>query len=146
MVKMKGWQKALVALLLGGLSSFGASHAQNVTTEVLENSQDCSARWVQYGRNYGAWRYMPDDQINRDSVKDLRPVWIKPTGVNGGAFEVTALVNDGRMYLTTANSHLIVVDPLTGGELWRYDHNFEDVDLCCGRSMRQQVHSSGTWK
>ncbi len=136
MVKMKGWQKALGAFLLGGLSSFGASHAQNVTTEVLENSQDYSDRWVQYGRNYGAWRYMPDDQINRDSVKDLRPVWIKPTGVNGGAFEVTALVNDGRMYLTTANSHLIVVDPLTGGELWRYDHNFEDVDLCCGPHNR----------
>ena len=48
----------------------------------------------------------------------------------------TALVNDGRMYLTTANSHLMVVDPMTGAELWRYDHNFEDVDLCCGPHNR----------
>ena len=113
-----------------------SSLAQNATTEVLNNAQDYSDRWVTYGRNYGAWRYMPDDQINRDSVAGLRPVWIKQTGVSGGAFEVTALVNDGRMYLTTANSHLIVVDPLTGAELWRYDHEFENVDLCCGPHNR----------
>ncbi|MBL4819627.1 MAG: PQQ-dependent dehydrogenase, methanol/ethanol family [Gammaproteobacteria bacterium] len=110
--------------------------AQNVTTEVLEKAQDYSDRWVTYGRNYGAWRYMPDDSINRDTVEGLRPVWIKQTGVTGGAFEVTALVNDGRMFLTTANSHLIVVDPLTGAELWRYDHDFEDVKLCCGPHNR----------
>jgi alcohol dehydrogenase (cytochrome c) len=112
------------------------SLAQDVTTEILENAQDYSDRWVTYGKNYGAWRYMPDDQINRDTVASLRPVWIKQNGVTGGAFEVTALVNDGRMYLTTANSHLIVVDPLTGEELWRYDHDFENVDLCCGPHNR----------
>ena len=124
----------VVALSLTLFTSLATG--QNVTTEVLENSQDYSDRWVTYGRNYGAWRYMPDDQIDRDTVANLRPVWIKQTGVTGGAFEVTALVNDGRMYLTTANSHLIVVDPLTGAELWRYDHDFENVDLCCGPHNR----------
>ncbi len=113
-----------------------AVSAQNVTTDILVNAQDYSDRWVTYGRNYGAWRYMPDDQINRNTVANLRPVWIKQTGVTGGAFEVSALVNDGRMYLTTANSHLIVVDPITGDELWRYDHDFENVDLCCGPHNR----------
>jgi glucose dehydrogenase len=87
----------------------GLAIAQPVTTEILENAQDYTDRWVTYGRNYVGWRYMQDDQINRDTVADLRPVWIRQTGVTGGAFEVTALVNDGRMYLTTANSHLIVV-------------------------------------
>jgi alcohol dehydrogenase (cytochrome c) len=136
MSKKQALTASLCAALLGGLLSAVTVLAQNVTTEVLENSQDYSDRWVQYGRNYGAWRYMPDDIINRETVKDLSPVWIKQTGVTGGAFEVTALVNDGRMYLTTANSHLIVVDPLTGAELWRYDHDFENVDLCCGPHNR----------
>lgn len=121
----------LVSMILAS-----AVTAQNVTSEILENAQDHSDRWVTYGKNYGAWRYMPDDQINRDTVANLRPAWIKQTGVSGGAFEVTALVNDGRMYLTTANSHLIVVDPMTGDELWRYDHDFENVDLCCGPHNR----------
>lgn len=110
--------------------------AQNVTNDILANAQDHSDRWVTYGRNYGAWRYVPEQQINRSNVQNLRPVWMKQTGITGGAFEVTALVNDGRMYLTTANSHLIVVNPLTGDTLWRYDHQFENVDLCCGPHNR----------
>lgn len=131
----KIFKSALAAAYLAGLLGHTAL-AQNVTTEVLENAQDYSDRWVHYGKNYGAWRYMPDDQINRDTVADLAPVWIKQNGVTGGAFEVTALVNDGRMYLTTANSHLIVVDPMTGDTLWRYDHDFDNVDLCCGPHNR----------
>ena len=128
--------RVLALTVLGGLLPTTVGLAQGVTTDILENAQNYSDRWVTYGRNYGAWRYMPDDQINRETVANLRPVWIKQTGVTGGAFEVTALVNDGRMYLTTANSHLIVVDPLTGTELWRYDHEFENVDLCCGPHNR----------
>ena len=128
--------RLLALTVLGGLLPTTMGLAQGVTTEILENAQNYSDRWVSYGKNYGAWRYMPDDQINRETVANLRPVWIKQTGVTGGAFEVTALVNDGRMYLTTANSHLIVVDPLSGTELWRYDHEFENVDLCCGPHNR----------
>ena len=128
--------RVLILTILGAMLPTTAGLAQDVTTDILENAQNYSDRWVTYGRNYGAWRYMPDDQINRETVANLRPVWIKQTGVTGGAFEVTALVNDGRMYLTTANSHLIVVDPLTGTELWRYDHEFENVDLCCGPHNR----------
>ena len=131
----KNLKSALVLTLTATLAGASAL-AQDVTTEVLENAQEYSDRWVMYGKNYGAWRYMPDDHINRGNVDELRPVWIKPTGVTGGAFEVTALVNDGRMYLTTANSHLIVVDPMTGQTLWRYDHEFENVDLCCGPHNR----------
>ncbi len=128
--------RVLILTILGAMLPTTAGLAQDVTTDILENAQNYSDRWVTYGRNYGAWRYMPDDQINRETVANLRPAWIKQTGVSGGAFEVTALVNDGRMYLTTANSHLIVVDPLTGTELWRYDHEFENVDLCCGPHNR----------
>ena len=128
--------RVLILTILGAMLPTTAGLAQDVTTDILENAQNYSDRWVTYGRNYGAWRYMPDDQMNRETVANLRPVWIKQTGVTGGAFEVTALVNDGRMYLTTANSHLIVVDPLSGTELWRYDHEFENVDLCCGPHNR----------
>ena len=134
--EMRKFISSLAVLLMASLFLTGVSRAQNVTTDILENAQDYSDRWVTYGKNYGAWRYMPDSQINRDTVANLRPVWIKQNGVTGGAYEVTALVNDGRMYLSTANSHLIVVDPLSGDELWRYDHDFENVDLCCGPHNR----------
>ncbi|MEX0618041.1 MAG: PQQ-dependent dehydrogenase, methanol/ethanol family [Pseudohongiellaceae bacterium] len=127
---------ALLAAGIGVVLTSLPAVAQDVTAGMLENAQEQTDRWITYGRNYGAWRYMPDDRVNRDNVDDLRPVWIKQTGVSGGAFETTALVNDGRMYLTTANSHLIVVDPLSGETLWRYDHQFDNVDLCCGPHNR----------
>ena len=59
--------KFLMALTLGSLL-LSHSLAQNVTTDILANAQDYSDRWVTYGKNYGAWRYMPDEQINRDTV------------------------------------------------------------------------------
>ena len=73
-----------------------------------------------------------DDEINRETVKRLAPAWIHQTGVSGGAFETTAAVNDGRMYITTPNSHLICVDVRTGETLWRYDADLSTVRACCG--------------
>ncbi len=124
------------AVLVGATFATDQAAAQPVTTDMLENAQELSDRWVHYGKNYGAWRYMPDDLINRDTVNRLAPKWIYQTGISGGALQVSAMVHDGRMYLTTANSHLVVVDPMTGSVLWRYDHQFSGVDLCCGPHNR----------
>ena len=64
---MSKFSKSL--LVLFGLGLFAsASTAQDVTSDILENAQDYSDRWVTYGKNYGAWRYMPDAQINRDTI------------------------------------------------------------------------------
>ena len=86
-IQMSKFSKSL--LVLFGLGLFAsASTAQDVTSDILENAQDYSDRWVTYGKNYGAWRYMPDSQINRDTIANLRPVRIKQNGVTGGAYEV----------------------------------------------------------
>ena len=50
--------KGVGALTLALIFSANSA-AQNVTTEILGNAQDYSDRWVTYGKNYGAWRYMP---------------------------------------------------------------------------------------
>ena len=87
---------------------------QGVTNEILLDSQNRPDLWVQYGRNYAGWRFAPMDEINRETVGRLKPVWTHETGIPDGAFEVTALVFGGKMYLTTPQSHLICVDPRTG--------------------------------
>jgi alcohol dehydrogenase (cytochrome c) len=123
---------AVAALLAIVVLGAGPATGQSVTNEVLLNAQDKLDGWVNHGRNYGAWRFFPGDEINRDTVNRLAPAWIHVTGVAGGAFETTALVNDGRMYITTPNSHLICLDVRTGKMIWRYDHDFSDVNTCCG--------------
>ena len=64
------------AVLVGTTFASAQAAAQPVTTDMLENAQALSDRWIHYGKNYGAWRYMPDDLINRDTVNRLAPKWI----------------------------------------------------------------------
>ena len=51
MSRMQSLKKSLCATLLGGLFFAGTASAQNVTTEILEDAQNLSDRWVHYGSN-----------------------------------------------------------------------------------------------
>ena len=120
-----------VALILPGTPP--ASAEELVTDEMLAGAQDLPDRWLTYGRNYGNWRYMPVDEINRDNVSELEVAWTTTTGVGLGQFEVSAVVVNERMYISTQKSHLIAVDPRTGETLWRYDHELPQRSIsCCG--------------
>lgn len=127
----------LAALLLGGVFAAPAAAEgealSGVTNEMLLDAQNRPDVWIHYAKNYEGWRHMPVDQINRENVKRLVPKWSYQTGVSGGGFETSAVLFDGRMFITTPQSHLICVDARTGKELWRYDHALpEGVNLCCG--------------
>ena len=125
-------QIALCLSILCLATMLPAGAGEGASPDVLLHAQDHDDKWVHYGRNYGAWRYFPGDQINKETVKRLVPKWIHQTGVIGGGFEVSAATFDGKMFLTTPNSHLICVDARTGKRLWRYDHILPPVNLCCG--------------
>ncbi|MGH9627359.1 MAG: pyrroloquinoline quinone-dependent dehydrogenase, partial [Bryobacteraceae bacterium] len=92
---------------------------------LLLSAQD----WPFYGGDAGGTKYSPHKQINRSNVSSLKVAWIYHTGdISDGsvytqrsAFEATPLVVDGAMYLTTAFSRLIALDPSTGKELWTFD-------------------------
>lgn len=122
-----------IALFAAALLIPARGRAEGVSPELLLNAQDRDDVWVHYNKNYQGWRYMPTDQINRDNVHRLVPIWSYQTGVLGGGFETTAVLHDGLLYITTPQSHLICVDARTGKEQWRYDHVLpEGVNLCCG--------------
>lgn len=106
---------------------------ESVSDAMLIDAQNLPDRWINYGRNYAGWRYMPVDQINRDTVSDLKVAWTVDTGVAIGQFETSAVVVNDRMFITTQNSHLIVVNPKTGEKLWQYDYKFpKRAVTCCG--------------
>ncbi len=92
--------------------------------------------WPTYGHDPGGQRYSPASQINAQNVTRLARAWTyhmkvadaeAPTGRagrgrgRGGAgrsWEVTPLVVDGVMYLTTAYNRVVALEPETGKELW----------------------------
>ncbi|HKX00442.1 MAG TPA: pyrroloquinoline quinone-dependent dehydrogenase [Bryobacteraceae bacterium] len=90
----------------------------------------CHAQdWPVYGGDAGNTRYSSLKQINRSNVTKLKVAWTYHTGdVSDGskypvrsAFEATPLMVDGVMYVTTAFSRLIALEPETGKELWGFD-------------------------
>ena len=85
--------------------------------------------WPAYGRDAGGARFSPLTQITRANVASLQVAWTYHTGEpdmaamshRPPALEVTPLVVDGLMYISTPAGNIIALDPATGAERWRYD-------------------------
>jgi alcohol dehydrogenase (cytochrome c) len=84
------------------------------------DSPSAGADWPQFFGNSQAWSYSPLDQINREDVKGLVPVWSFSTGEHG--LSTTPLVVDGVMYLLAPRDHLFALDAATGRLIWSYAH------------------------
>jgi alcohol dehydrogenase (cytochrome c) len=110
--------------------------AGDVATQRLVSSQDDPANWLMYGRNYGAWRYSPLDQINPDNISRLTPQWIFQAS-GASPIEATPLVFDGLMFFTGSANHGYAIDLATGKMVWRYSRPVpKGVQGCCGTVNR----------
>jgi len=81
--------------------------------------------WLMYRGNYASWGYSPLDQIRRENVSELAPLWTFSTGVGEG-HQSPPIVNDGVMYLTTPWHQVLALDARTGDLLWRYQRDLPD--------------------
>ena len=87
---------------------------------------------MHYGGNYGQWRHSPITALTPANVGSLRPGWMLPTGISV-QFEVSPVVYDGIMYVTSSYNRLFALDAASGEILWRYDHQYPgDLRICCG--------------
>jgi alcohol dehydrogenase (cytochrome c) len=74
--------------------------------------------WPTYNGQVGGNRYSSVDQINKHSVARLAPAWTFPlTGTS--RLEVTPVVADGIMYVTSANE-CYALDAGSGRQIWHY--------------------------
>jgi quinoprotein glucose dehydrogenase len=100
--------------------------------------------WPTYGHDKGAMRHSPLAQITAANVNDLRVAWVyrmRPANAEGATdageaqrrasegagaqrasrfagSEMTPLVVDGRMFISTPYSRVAALDATTGTELW----------------------------
>src|SRR5215212_6682788 len=97
--------------------------------------QPTTIEWGAYGRSAGGDRFSPAAQINRDNVKDLVPVWTYRTGEldaktrRPAKLEVTPLMVDGTLYISTPLGKVAALNPLTGKQIWKVQ---ADVDANSG--------------
>ena len=85
--------------------------------------------WPFFGGDQAGSKYSALTQINRDNVGKLKVAWQWHTGESAlaeykttpGVFEVTPLMVDGTLYLSTPYNRVIALDPATGKPKWSYD-------------------------
>ena len=116
-----------LALFLPALTLFSllstAVLAQNlppymsVTDARLRNQDNDS--WLLYRGSYDSHGYSALDQIDTDNVANLKPVWSFSTGLREG-HQAPPIVNNGYMYVSTPQNHVLALNAVTGDLLWRY--------------------------
>jgi len=75
--------------------------------------------WPTYHGNVSGNRFSPLDQINATTIHDLAPKWIFTIHGAPRPLQMTPIVVDGVMYVTSVNE-AYALDPRSGRTMWHY--------------------------
>ncbi len=92
-------------LLLGGLS--------------FVQSDSISEDWPEYLGGPDRNHYSTLTQINKQNVKDLKPLWVY-AAPDSGQMQVNTIIIKGVLYGVTASVQAFAIDATTGKEIWRF--------------------------
>ena len=97
-----------------------ASLPAQVTYERIRKAEAEPGNWLTYSGNYSAHRFSPLTQLTPANVAGLRPVWVYQMPHAGGT-EVSPIVADGVMYVTSPEIGVAALDLATGRPLWTWE-------------------------
>src|SRR5579883_645014 len=129
-IREEDMRRMLYAALLGTCLP-AAALAQSA--DEIKNAAATPQNVLTYGMSYSQQRFSPLDQINRQTVKRLVPVWSYSLDNNTGE-ESQPLIYNGVMYVTSQNK-TVAVDALTGKEIWNTPIEYPPTTtrvVCCG--------------
>ena len=138
---MKPFRLWIPALAFGLVS--GAASAND---QLIQLSKDPN-QWVMPAGDYANSRYSALDQINKDNVKNLRPVWTFSTGVLRG-HEGGPLVIGNVMYISTPfPNNVFALDLNNNGRImWKYEPKQDPTVIpvmCCDTVNRGVAYGDG---
>lgn len=107
----------------------------DVTYQQLLGADQSPNNWMLYGRTYDNQRFSPLDQINASNVSSLSPAAIIQTGV-AASFEVSPIIDNGIMFISTPYDHVMAFDATNGKQLWSFTADLGYNTLCCGPESR----------
>ncbi len=122
------------ALLVGSLAGLpGAAAGQPaardwepVTDERLLSPRD--GDWMSFRRTYDVTGFSPLDQIDRETVGDLRLVWAYSMR-DGSRWVPTPVVANGLMYVAEGSGRVTAFDVESGDVAWVHTRNYpEDIE------------------
>jgi quinohemoprotein ethanol dehydrogenase len=98
--------------------------------------------WRYYGNDPANSRYQNVDQINPGNAANLRPAWVFHTGIHDPkmSMEMSPIVVEGTMYVTTGNDDVFALSAATGKQKWAYHPTdmppLSLLPLCCSHNNR----------
>jgi PQQ-dependent dehydrogenase (methanol/ethanol family) len=134
--------RVVIGLVAGALACSAVQANESVMTQTADPKV-----WVLQTGDYANTRFSKLDQINKDNVGDLQPVWTFSTGVLRG-HEGGPLVVDGLMYVTTPFPNIVYALDLNedGRIVWKYEPK-QDPDvipvMCCDTVNRGVAYANG---
>jgi quinohemoprotein ethanol dehydrogenase len=105
--------------------------------------------WPYYGADVYNTRFADIDQINPSNVSQLKPAWTFHTGVSDPnmSMEMTPLVVNGMMYITTGDDDVFALNPTTGAQVWHYHPGdmpkISTLPVCCNNDNRGVAYGRG---
>ena len=93
--------------------------------------------WLMWRGSYDLSGHSALDQINRNSVSELKLAWSLPLSPGGNM--TTPLVNDGVLFIADTNNILRAIDARNGNQLWQFHHESEILD---GRRIGIALHEN----
>ena len=136
-------------LLCAILGAAGAASAQDATTTRIEHADKEPQNWLTFYGNYKGWSYSPLNQITRENVKRIAPVWTFAAGFPSGTaglrpgLEATPLVVDGVLFLEGMQNNVYAIDAATGRTLWTYEYKWPEVKTFSIRGARGLAYGDG---
>ena len=111
---------AVVVVGLAGAAAAGAQAPGDgfvpVTDAMLQDP--APGDWLMWRRTLDGWGYSPLDQIDRESVGDLRMVWTRPLGP--GSQQGTPLAYGGVLYMPNPSDVIQAIDAVSGDLIWEH--------------------------
>jgi glucose dehydrogenase len=111
---------ARITSVVAGLAFVTAhSLAQTAGIPFEDIARPKPGTWPTYDGNLSGNRFSPLDQINTSNVQHLAPKWMFTIAGAPRALQVTPVVVDGVMFVTSVNE-AYRLDARTGREIWHY--------------------------
>lgn len=100
-----------------------------IATVALLCAQVPNSEWPEYGGDAAGSKYSSLTQVDRGNVTKLKVAWewhaaekpLQQFGTTPGMFEVTPIMVDGAVYLSTSYNRVIALDPSSGEQKWAFD-------------------------
>ena len=122
---------AFAALALGA----GTALAQDTPSpQEFEHAASDPANWILPAKSYSGNHYSQAMQITPRNVGNLHLAWRFPIDDNG-PMEVSPIVYNGTMYVTSAHDHVYALDARTGKLKWEFKDNPHVISFAANRGI-----------